>query len=171
MNKVELIIIDPILDTETGKVLLPATGHDDDAGIDCYALHDIELPPMGREAVKDVDGSEVPVSVPVHLGFGIKMPRRTLFDRLTHKYWHAELTSRSSQNKRGVLVLRGIIDQSYLGEYVVCLVNLNPFPIVYRKGERICQMLFYKERKIVNKKIRVLESAKRGKGAFGSTGR
>ena len=170
MNRVKLIIMDQTLKGDVGSMFLPATGHDDDAGIDCYALYDIELPPYPATQTID-EKARRSVVTPVHLGFGIKMPRRTLWDRITGKYWHAELTSRSSQNKRGVMVLRGIIDQSYLGEYIVCLVNLNPYPILYSKGERICQVLFYKERKVKSRQIRVLQKEKRGKGGFGSTGR
>ena len=164
-NKIELIKMHPAFLDGSADPYLPATGHEDDAGIDCYALEDILLPPFSLLKPGE------PASVCVPLGFGIKMPRRTLLDRLLGKYWHAELTSRSSQNKRGVMVLRGIIDQSYLGEYIVCLVNLNNHEVVYQKGDRICQILFYKERKVHSKDIRVLSVEKRGKGGFGSTGR
>lgn len=162
MNKIELIKMHPALSEPGGDSLLPATGHDDDAGIDCYAMEPIDLPPFG-------EGEDDSTCVP--LGFGVKMPKRTLLDRLTSKYWHAELTSRSSQNKRGVLVLRGIIDQSYLGQFIVCLVNLTNHPVHYEKGDRICQVLFFKERKVRGKGIRVLNKTKRGTGGFGSTGR
>lgn len=165
MNKVRLITMDPAFRGPNGLRLLPATGHSDDAGIDCYALKDITLPAFG------CGKEDEPASIAVPLGFGIMMPRRTLLDRITHKYWHAEITGRSSQNKNGVLVLRGIIDQSYLGEYIACLVNLNSYPVSYQAGDRICQLLFYKERKVSGRGIRVLNKGKRGKGGFGSTGR
>lgn len=164
-NKIKLITYNPILYSEEGKGLLPATGHSDDAGIDCYALEDFELPPLSEA------GEGLPSSTPIRLGFGIKMPKRSLLDRLTNSYWHAEITGRSSQNKQGILVLRGIVDQSYTGEYVAFLVNLNNHPVAYSKGERICQLLFYKERKVTGNGIRVLKKGKREKGGFGSTGR
>jgi dUTP pyrophosphatase len=164
MRKIEIIKFNPVLSTEEGKDLLPATGHEDDAGIDCYALEPISLPAI-------TGGGNDPKPVCVPLGFGIKMPKRTILDRILHRYWHAELTSRSSQNKRGVMVLRGIIDQSYLGEYIVCLVNLNDYPVRYEKGERICQILFYKEIKPNCREIRVLKKTKRKAGGFGSTGK
>ena len=164
MSKIEIIKFNPILSTDEGKALLPATGHEDDAGIDCYALEDVNLPALG-------EAGDFPAPECVPLGFGIKMPKRTILDRIFHRYWHAELTSRSSQNKRGVMVLRGIIDQSYLGEYIVCLVNLNGYPVHYEKGERICQILFYKEIKPNCKEIRILKNTKRKAGGFGSTGK
>lgn len=162
-NKIELIKMSPDLQAFDGRRFFPATGHDDDAGIDCYALKDVCLPGFGV-------GDSPVVCVP--LGFGVKMPKRTLWDKITGKYWHAELTSRSSQNKNGVMVLRGIIDQSYMGELIVCLANLNRHEIIYSRGERICQLLFYKERKVHSDDIRVLNPKQiRGKGGFGSTGR
>ena len=168
MNDITIIKMHPVFDTEEGAGLLPATGHEDDAGIDCYALEDIELPAFDPAKLRK---EKISVSVPVHLGFGVKMPKRTLLDVLTRKYWHAEITSRSSQNKQGVLVLRGIIDQPYEGELIACLANLNPYPVKYAKGERICQLLFFKSRKVQSKDIRVLKKTKRGAGGFGSTGK
>ena len=162
MNKIELLRMHPALSGEGGDSLLPATGHKDDAGIDCYAMEPIDLPPFG-------EGENNVTCVP--LGFGIKMPRRTLMDRLLGKYWHAEITGRSSQNKHGVLVLRGIVDQPYMGELIACLANLTNHPVHYEKGERICQLLFFKERKVRGKGVRVLSKKPRGTGGFGSTGR
>jgi dUTPase len=169
-NKVEIIVFNP-----TVKDYLPATGHKEDAGIDCYALEDVTIPSIikagKKQSSKDAGGPSTPVSVPIKLGFGVKMPKRTILDKITGKRWHAEVTGRSSQNKNGVLVMRGIIDETYEGEIIACLVNFNPFDVVYKKGERICQLLFDKCRKPTSADIRILTKEARKDGGFGSTGK
>lgn len=163
-NEVEIIVFNPEV-----KKYLPATGHKEDACIDCYALEDVFLPRLIGGDKNTISGD--PVSVPVKLGFGVKMPKRTILDKITGKRWHAEVTGRSSQNKNGVLVMRGIIDETYEGEIIACLVNLNPFDVIYKKGERICQLLFDKCRKPNGADIRILTKEARKDGGFGSTGK
>lgn len=145
-------------------VQYPTRGHKDDAGIDFYAPDDFVLVPqlslLGR-------GHPTVVS----LGFGICFPKRTLMDKLLNKHWHAEITQRSSQNLRGVIVMRGIIDEGYKGEIKCALVNLTPETVEYHKGDRIGQILFYKERLVNSPDITVLDKNERKTGGFGSTGK
>ena len=147
-----------------GTKCVPAFGHDDDACLDCYAMEAFELPPFP-------EGSVGKAAYPVKLGFGVRMPRRTLWDVLTRKHWHAEVTGRSSQNKAGVLVMRGIVDEVYEGEIIAVLVNFNRYPVRYEKGDRICQLLFDKCRKVSGDGIRTLVKEDRKDGGFGSTGK
>ena len=161
-NQIEIIVFNPEV-----RQYMPATGHKEDACIDCYALEDIFLP---RIVNKDKYPKD-PAPIPVKLGFGVKMPKRTLLDRLTGKRWHAEVTGRSSQNKNGVLVMRGIVDETYEGEIVAFLVNLNGYNVTYKKGDRICQLLFDKCRKPQGAGIRILTKEARKDGGFGSTGK
>ena len=164
-NKIEIIQFNPELEN-----FMPATGHEEDACLDCYALNDFVLPAF-KDIFGFIDWGERSVSVPVKLGFGVKMPKRSIFDKIFGKHWHAEVTGRSSQNKAGVFVMRGIVDEKYDGEIVAFLVNLNAYPVKYEKGDRICQLLFDKCRKPHSKKIRILKKEARKDGGFGSTGR
>lgn len=170
-NEIEIIPISPVLQEEGGENLMPATGHEDDAGIDCYALEDITLPAFEDRCKNPGPKNLYAASFPVKLGFGVKYPKRTLLDKLTGKYWHAEATSRSNQNENGIHVYRGILDQGYGGEIVVFLTNMNTREYTYKKGERICQLLFDKCRKVTGKQIRILKKEARKDGGFGSTGK
>lgn len=144
-------------------VQYPTRGHRDDAGIDFYAPYDFIVMPQGLAL------SECPTIV--SLGFGICFPKRTLMDKLLNKHWHAEITQRSSQNLKGVMIMRGIIDEGYTGEIKCALVNLTPEGVVYHKGDRIGQILFYKERLVNSPDIAVLDKDERKTGGFGSTGK
>ena len=161
-TQIEIIVFNPEV-----RQYMPATGHNEDACIDCYALEDIFLPRIANREKYPKD----PAPIPVKLGFGVKMPKRTLLDRITGKRWHAEVTGRSSQNKNGVLVMRGIVDETYEGEIVAFLVNLNGYNVTYKKGDRICQLLFDKCRKPQGDGIRILTKEARKDGGFGSTGK
>ena len=138
-------------------LLKPTRGHDDDAGIDFYAQEDITL-----------HGGLTKIP----LGFGIVFPKRTLSDKILGKHWHAELTQRSSQNAAGVMLMRGIIDEGYRGEIAAVFVNLSGSVIKYKAGDRIGQLLFYKERSVNSPDIKTLKkNEKRNTGGFGSTGK
>lgn len=179
-NKIEIIPYHPLLKEEmvlsgvpalNRKGLLPSTGHEDDAGIDCYALESFTLPAFADRCKHPRPNGKCSASVEVKLGFGVRFPKRTLWDKITGKYWHADVTGRSNQNDNGVQVMRGIVDNGYEGEIAAFLINMNTFPYTYEKGERICQLVFYKCRKVRSKHIKVLKKEARKNGGFGSTGK
>lgn len=67
--------------------------------------------------------------------------------------------------------MRGIIDEGYRGGIKCVLINFGSEPIEYHKGDRIGQILFYKERLVNSPDIAVLDKGERKTGGFGSTGK
>lgn len=59
----------------------------------------------------------------------------------------------------------------YRGELIVCLQNITPKVIDFKKGDKIAQMVFLTyDTPIVQLKTE-LTTTERGEGGFGSTGR
>ena len=88
---------------------------------------------------------------------------------------HAEIAPRSSMSNQGVLCHRGIIDQGYRGIIGATLTNLANRPIFISAGERIAQLLFWKEFGGVGfprlVEGTVTDDTDRGEAGFGSTGK
>lgn len=86
----------------------------------------------------------------------------------------AEVRSRSSiPYKKGLILANGVgtIDNDYIGEIKVALINTSSAHVRITQGERIAQILF---KKSYNPDIEYVEKinveTKRGSGGFGSTG-
>jgi len=75
--------------------------------------------------------------------------------------------------KFGITVLNtpGTIDADYRGEIGVILVNLSNTAFTIQDGERIAQLVIAKHAQATWQEVSVLETTKRGKGGFGSTGK
>jgi dUTP pyrophosphatase len=92
----------------------------------------------------------------------------------TPKYWWWQLSLRSSIGKGGLCLPHGvgIIDQEYIGEIKVPVVNATNDPLVIRYGERFCQIVPYKQEESVwMEEVSELFETARGTGGFGSTGK
>lgn len=73
--------------------------------------------------------------------------------------------------KFGVHRLAGVIDSSYRGEWLVCLVNTGNQIVKIQEGDRIAQVVIQEE---VVAKMRIvgeLNDTDRGSSGFGSSGR
>ena len=97
------------------------------------------------------------------------LPLITTDDPLDEDTIHA--LYEEAKNKAGVLVMRGIVDEGYEGEIIAVLVNFNRHPVKYEKGDRICQLLFDKCRRVSGDGIKTLIKEDRKDGGFGSTGK
>ena len=90
------------------------------------------------------------------------------------KGYEAEIRSRSSLPlNSGLIVANGVgtMDNDYLGEYMVSLINTSSTPVKIVRGQRIAQILFKKSLKIeINYVEETTRKTKRGTGGFGSTG-
>jgi dUTP pyrophosphatase len=73
--------------------------------------------------------------------------------------------------KQGLHVLAGVIDSSYRGEYMICLINTgdNTYEIV--EGDRIAQAIIVPEYKIDFIEEKKLDETFRGEKGFGASGR
>jgi len=83
----------------------------------------------------------------------------------------AQIRPRSSLSAKGINTPIGTIDLDYRGEVKVCLQNITPKVIDFKKGDKIAQMVFLTyDTPIVQLKTE-LTTTERGEGGFGSTGR
>lgn len=83
----------------------------------------------------------------------------------------AQIRPRSSVSAKGINTPIGTIDLDYRGEVKVCLQNITPKVIDFKKGDKIAQMVFLTyDTPIVQLKTE-LTATVRGAGGFGSTGR
>jgi len=83
----------------------------------------------------------------------------------------AQIRPRSSLSAKGINTPIGTIDLDYRGEVKVCLQNITPKVIDFKKGDKIAQMVFLTyDTPIVQLKTE-LTATVRGAGGFGSTGR
>ena len=139
--------VDPIqFKALSPTAIVPQKGTIDSAGFDLYASEQIEIPPN--------------TTVTIPLGFSTAMPRDI----------HARIESRSGMAIKGYVVLTGVIDADYRGEWKVILRNLNSEPYTVKVGERIAQAVFRYTAMIVFEQVSELSETSRGAGGFGSTG-
>lgn len=125
-------------------LIIPKRAHYNDAGVDCYALNNIELPLL------------TPIMIP--LGFGLEVPDG----------YQAIIKPRSSMNAKGIITQIGTIDSGYRGEIKAILINTGKTPFAIVKGDKICQIII--EPVILADFVEDLEN-NRGAGGFGSTGK
>ena len=160
---------------EGSEDLIPTQAHDDDAGYDLKANHDITLP-----------AGEVTL---VHTGVHVCMHHKETYysesgDRMsspiiTH-HMLADVRSRSGLAlKHGVFVLNspGTIDQSYRGEICAIMFNASKQDYEVKRGDRIAQLVFLFKPLVMLQQVtkeefdQIKTDTDRAAGAFGSTGK
>jgi dUTP pyrophosphatase len=75
--------------------------------------------------------------------------------------------------KYGITLLNtpGTIDEDYIGEIKIILINLSETDFVIESGERIAQMVIARYEKAEWEQVETLNPTERGSGGFGSTGK
>jgi dUTP pyrophosphatase len=130
---------------------LPQYAHPGDAGADLYTARDAEIGP-GERAV-------LPTGVAIALPEG----------------YAAFVHPRSGLAARyGVALVNspGTVDAGYRGEVKVIVVNLDRnAPVVFRRGDRIAQLVVQRVERALFHEVARLPGAARGEGGFGSSGR
>ena len=93
------------------------------------------------------------------------------------KHFEIQIRSRSGlAAKNGVIVLNspGTVDQNYIGEIKVILINLGEEPFVINNGDRIAQAIiagvFSKTEINLSNVNNINENTSRGSDGFGSSG-
>lgn len=126
---------------------LPTRAHQDDAGLDLYALEDVTL----ESGKSGMARTGIAVALPAgHVGL---------------------VADRSSLAKRGLKTAGGVIDAGYRGEIGVILMNLSHERQELKKGERVAQLLIVPVATPTARAVASLDPTARGAGGFGSTGR
>lgn len=72
--------------------------------------------------------------------------------------------------KKGIHVMAGVVDSSYRGEIMVALFNSDVSPFVYKKGDRIAQLVIQKVELWTPQVVEELDETERGENGFGSSG-
>lgn len=125
---------------------LPTRGSDQAAGYDLYASEEVTIPAGGRGTIP--------------LGFATAMPSDI----------HARIESRSGMALKGYVVLTGVIDADYRGEWKVIMGNFTNEPLVVAIGDRVAQAVLRPTLTAVFGLVETLSETSRGGGGFGSTG-
>lgn len=128
---------------------LPTRGTPGSAGLDLYAIKDVEMRPGDITAI--------------HSGIAVQIP------------WNycGLLMTRSSFGKQGVRIAAGTncIDADYRGEIIIYLRNDGEYPWKIHKGDRVAQLVIVPYFHMESEWAEELSETKRGANGFGSTGR
>lgn len=132
---------------------IPTRGSEQAAGYDLYAATDGEY--IGNNQFKYLTA----ISLEIPKGYvGLIAPRSSIYK-----------TNLRQANQPGV------IDSDYRGEIAFIFDYIGGEfygdPTVYKKGDRIGQIIFVKHAQAKFQEVKSLIKTKRGKGGFGSTGR
>jgi len=127
---------------------LPSYAHPGDAGLDLFASENIGVFPFKRAVVSTGISIEIPKG---YVGL--------IWDK-----------SGLAVNE-GLKTIAGVIDSGYRGEILVCLFNLTEKKYVFKKGDKVAQIIIQKKEKATIKEVKTLNKTKRGEGKFGSTGK
>lgn len=145
---------------------LPVKAHKSDAGFDLFATSDFSVEP--GQIVKHA------------LNIKLQLPEST----------YAEITSKSGNGSKGLLVYAGIIDEGYRGIIHAVMTNINHTPyqtwvdgfpkkillpgetLTFKKGQKIAQMILhpYSSDYEFQQVDQLDENTSRGLGGFGSSG-
>ena len=118
-----------------------------DAGYDMHAVEDCVILVGGRAVIK--------------LGFSAELPYAT----------YCQLKDRSSVAQAGLVVLAGVVDPSYRGEWTALVCNTRSERWFIEAGDKICQGIIRRFANPVPKWVDDLSETDRGEGGFGSTGK
>ena len=73
--------------------------------------------------------------------------------------------------KQGMKTLGGVVDCGYRGEVAVGLINLSGETRVFKRGEKLAQMVIQKKETVTFEEVSDLDGTERGEKGFGSSGK
>lgn len=128
---------------------LPRYEHEDDAGLDLFAIAAQEILPGESQLIPT--------------GIAVELPAGT----------EAQVRPRSGLAlKHGITLLNtpGTIDAGYRGEIGVIVINHGKTPFQVTPGMKIAQMVIAPVIRVQVLEVTTLSQTRRGEGGFGSTG-
>lgn len=126
---------------------LPTKAHQTDAGYDLYCSSDITIEP--GEIIKH------PLNIQLHI------PPES----------YMEITSKSGNGSKGLLVYAGIVDESYRGVPHVVAINMSKNQLKFTKGMKLAQMIIHPFRHTSLVEVsEISTNTSRSLGGFGSSG-
>ena len=128
---------------------IPTRNFDTDTGFDIYSVETIVIPARG--------------STVVDVGL--------MFAYITPGYW-IKIEGRSGLGfKYGITPHPGIIDQGYRGTAGIKLYNNTDTEYTVKRGERIAQLIVYRNYFVEMSEAENVEESERGAKGFGSSGK
>lgn len=142
--------------------IMPTRAHSTDAGLDLYAPYDFLLPQSSARNEETVWGLPAKVgSHTVDTGVHMEIPAGYV----------GMIKSKSGLNVKNGIISEGVIDSGYTGSIRVKLYNLGNENIVFRKGQKISQIVIMPIITPEPEQVESLGETERGDGGFGSTGK
>jgi dUTP pyrophosphatase len=130
-----------------GNAIIPKKGSEKAAGFDLYACLSEPI------TIKAGKRSLIP------LGIGMELPEG----------YYGRIAPRSGLAvKNGIDVLAGVIDEDYLLEIKVVLLNTGDSEFIVNHGDRIAQLILERNDPFILQEVK--EIGKNDRGGFGSTG-
>ena len=126
---------------------LPERAHDTDAGADIRTPEGFRLAAHGSEIVAT--------------GVHVQLPPNTV----------GMLKSKSGLNVKHGIISEGVIDEGFIGEIMVKLYNLSDEPYIFRRGDKITQLVVMPVHYVDYESVENIEGGERGENGYGSTGR
>lgn len=127
---------------------IPTKGSRYSAGYDLYSPTEGIVKPFTHSLIKT--------------GIKIQMDNENIYGRVAPRSGLAY--------KHGMQVFAGVIDADYTGEIGVILYNASHEPFIYKKNDRIAQLIFTKIDHVEFNLVETLEDTNRGSNGYGSTG-
>lgn len=155
--------------SDTAK--LPTYGSEKAACCDLYAdLSDNCITLNPDVEVRNISGNENgPIQrVGIAPHSTVKIPTGWAFQ--PPEGYMLQILQRSGLASKGLIPIGGILDNDYVGEIVVILLNTTDDYIKINNGDKIAQMALRKYDQAEFELVDELDSTERGNGAFGSTG-
>lgn len=134
---------------------MPTRAHEDDAGLDLYAMEKQVVPAKGS-AIFDT-------------GVHIELPKVELYGKCLRTV--GMLKSKSGLNVKHGLTSEGVIDVGYTGSICVKLYNHSDKDYTVNRGDKISQLVIMPIFTPPIEQVDSLETTGRGNDGFGSTGK
>ena len=126
---------------------IPVLAYKGDAGMDIFAVEELEIPPGERVAVKT----------------GLKLA-------IPEGYAGFVWDKSGLALKHHLKTMAGVIDSNYRGEFMVVLTNMGKEAYYVEKGSKIAQLVITPVASLEIVEAEIHDETDRGKGGFGSSG-
>lgn len=156
----------------------PKKAKEKDAGFDLYALEGIIVPSLPRNLLKYLisflpasfsfiftakeckESWREIVATKIPTGIALEIPTNHV----------GLICDRSGLGSKALKTFGGVIDETYRGDVMVCLMNFSFFDYEVKAGDRIAQILILPVASPELEEVQELSSSERGTAGFGSTG-
>ncbi|MFC2150753.1 dUTP diphosphatase [Calditrichota bacterium] len=134
---------------------------------------DLELPSYASQGAAAVDlYAAIDDDLPIHVGQTLAVATGIAIAIPTG--YEAQVRPRSGlalKHSIGILNSPGTIDSDYRGEVKVILTNVGKETYIFKRGDRIAQLVLAKVEQIEWDETGELPDTERGEGGFGHSGR